>query len=367
MPEPHEFLATLLQRGHQAFAAMATVEFLAARPAAAAHLGADPTAVWREWFTERVEELSVAVAAAKSEIFVQQVSWAVALLAARGVAMTDLEAALECFREVLQRELPAAMRGAVDEYICDAFAALDAAGGSQDEPLTADTDAGKLAATYLLKLLQGDRREAVSLIHDTAAKGWRVADLYAQILIPAQREVGRMWASDEINVAEEHLATSTTKMLMSQLCGRAEARSLNQKVVVAATVPRDQHDVGLQMVTEFFDMDGWRTVPLGANVPTPDLLQAIEAFQADLLLLSASLNKHLLAVRDTILAIRQYPATQHVKILVGGSAFTGVADLAERFGADGYAATAGEAVQIGKGLVGLKTGADMSQSPADSR
>ncbi len=360
MPKPNEFLATLLKRGSHGFAGLAATELLDARPEAAAQIGTDPATLWTVWFAERVEELAVAVAAIKSGIFVHQVRWAVALFVARGVRITDLKAALESLRKVLQRELPPAMRGLVDEYLCGAFSAMDVDGLPQDEPLAADTDAGRLAASYLLALLQGDRRQAISTIQNAAASGWRVADLYSQILVPAQREVGRMWLTDEINVAEEHLATATTKMIMSQLRSRSDAPALNEKTVVAATVPEDQHDVGLQMVADFFEMNGWRTIPLGASVPTPDLLQAVEAFQADLLVLSASLSKHLLAVRDTIFAVHHYGPSKHVKILVGGPAFIGVTDLAERFGADGYAATASDAVQLGNHLVGLDTAADAS-------
>ncbi len=40
-----------------------------------------------------------------------------------------------------------------------------------------------------------------------------VPDLYLQVL--------RMWQADEINVAEEHFATATTKMVLAQLRLRA--------------------------------------------------------------------------------------------------------------------------------------------------
>ena len=115
-----------------------------------------------------------------------------------------------------------------------------------------------------------------------------------------------MWLNDEINVAEEHLATATTKVVMSQLRGRGQAQPPNGKTVVAAAVPDNQHDVGIQMVADIFEMHGWRTISLGANVPTPDLVQATETFQADLLLISAALSRHLDAAHDTVRAIREH-------------------------------------------------------------
>jgi methanogenic corrinoid protein MtbC1 len=107
------------------------------------------------------------------------------------------------------------------------------------------------------------------------------------------------------------------------------------------------------MVADIFEMHGWRTISLGANVPISDLVQATETFQADALLLSAALSRHLDAARDTIRAIRQHDRTKDTKVLVGGTAFNGVTDLAGEYGADAYAVDAIDALQLGNQLVGL--------------
>ena len=353
MPQPNEFLATLLQRGGSAFAGFAAAEMLEAQLVAAEGLGADPLALWKAWLSDRVEELAVAVSAGKPELFAEQVRWAASLFAARSVPVGNIETALESLRTVLAKELPENAYSVANDYLSNAVTALHEAGSRETAELAADTEEGKLAATYLLALLEGDRQKAIAIIHDAASEGWSVADLYLRVLAPAEREIGRMWLNDEINVAEEHLATATTKMVMSQLRGRGQAQPPNGKTVVAAAVPDNQHDVGIQMVADIFEMHGWRTISLGANVPTPDLVQSTETFQADLLLISAALSRHLDAVRDTVRAIRQHDPTKHTKILVGGAAFAGVTDLAEQYGADGYAADATEALQLGNRLVDL--------------
>ena len=46
-------------------------------------------------------------------------------------------------------------------------------------------------------------------------------------------------------------------------------------------------------------------------------------------------------------------STKDVKILVGGMAFVNAPDLAERYGADGYATDAADALKLGNQLVGL--------------
>jgi methanogenic corrinoid protein MtbC1 len=219
--------------------------------------------------------------------------------------------------------------------------------------LTAETPAERLAAAYLLAILEGDRRQASRLILKAADEGQSVPDLYLKVLQPAQEELGRMWLLGEINVAEEHFATTTTRLVMAQLHARQVCGPPNGKTLVAAAVAGNQHDLGIQVVADLFEMDGWRVIQLGSNVPADDLAQAVEFYDADLVALSLSLATQLPALEETIAVVRASPQGAAVKILVGGCGMMGAADLAKVVGADAYAPNAAEAVARGDALVGL--------------
>ena len=353
MPQQNEFLATILKRGGNAFSGFAAAEMLAVRPEAATGLGSDPLALWKEWIAARVEELAAAVLAGKPELFAEQVRWAASGFRARSVPVANIRNSLESLRGVLAQELPEGTQSLAEEYLVRAESAVEQPNPAERAELAVETDEGRLASSYLLALLEGDRQKAASIVLQAASEGWSVTDLYQRVLAPAQREIGRMWLNDEANIAEEHFATATTKMIMSQLRGSEADQPRNGKTVLAAAVRDNQHDIGIQMVADVFEMHGWRTILLGANVPVADLVQAAEAFQPDVLLISAALAKHLADVRDTIRAVKQHGPTSHTKVLVGGMAFAGIADLAGQCGADGYAANATDAVQLGNRLVGL--------------
>ena len=162
-----------------------------------------------------------------------------------------------------------------------------------------------------------------------------------------------MWLANEINVVEEHFASQTAKMVMAQMLPRAGLQPANGKTMIAAAVAGNQHDIGLQAVADFFEMDGWRTVLLGANVPARDLVQAVDCFAADLLGISVSQTTQIEAVKTTIQAVRDGVQAVEVKILLGGRAFTDPEDLPNELGADGYAADAAGAVTLGRQLLGL--------------
>ena len=145
-------------------------------------------------------------------------------------------------------------------------------------------------------------------------------------------------------------------MVMGQLLSRAKCWPPNCKTLLAAAVAGNRHDIGLYAVADFFEMAGWRTIQLGAEVPITDLAQAVECFKADLVALSASLSVQVETIKATIKAMRSGRRGELVKILVGGLAFAETGNLAVEMGADGYAADPGEAVRLGGDLVGLPDG-----------
>jgi MerR family transcriptional regulator, light-induced transcriptional regulator len=154
-------------------------------------------------------------------------------------------------------------------------------------------------------------------------------------------------------VAEEHFATATTRLVMARLNSNAACRPANGKTLIAAAVAGNQHDLGVQMVADLFEMDGWRVVQLGANVPAEDLAQAVEFYSANLVALSLSLATQLPTLQEAVSAIRARQRGATVKILVGGCGLGTSGELLKSSGVDGFAADAREAVACGNALVGL--------------
>ena len=146
------------------------------------------------------------------------------------------------------------------------------------------------------------------LVLDGSTPGLTIPQIYLEVILPAQEEIGRMWVANEITVAEEHFATATSRTILAQLLARAPIRPSNGKTVMTAAVAGNRHDIGLQVVCDFFEMDGWRAIHLGADVPIGDLVAAVDGFQVDLLALSAAQSRHLEALRETIAAVRESPA-----------------------------------------------------------
>lgn len=353
MSEVQPMSARCIVHSARALAGYAAGELLHRHPDLAAGLGPAALGRWQQVFFQCLEELSAALAANRPGLFADYAVWMRALLRSRGLPDGGLQTALDTLCGVLAAELPPDAAAAAAEACRGAIGRLEAGDAPADLPLSADTADKRLAASYLLALLEGDSHRATRLILDAAEAGTPVADLYLKVLLPAQQEAGRMWQEAEINVAEEHFATTTTRSVMARLARYAPAAPPNGKTLLAAAVAGNQHDLGVQAVAEFFEMAGWRVIQLGADLPIPDLVQAIDFYRADVLALSAVLRSQIGVLRQTIEAVRRSERGRAVKILVGGRAFLDNADLAATLGADGYAPDPIEAVALGGALVGL--------------
>ena len=309
--------------------------------------------MWRDQLSGRLSDLSLALADERPEHFAEQLGWAKIAFGSRGVPEIDLKTSLRCLREVLAEELPENVSALSIPYLDAALARWESLGEGEPSALHAQDEEGKLAARYVMALMEGDRSRACELVLGKVRAGELAPqDALLKVCLPAARELGRLWHLDEITVAEEHFTTATTLRLMSQLLLLAPRAELNGKTVVAATLTGDDHDLGLRAVTDLMEMDGWRVVFLGSNLPVDDLVWSVSAFHGDLVLLSATLAAHAHQVASATLKLKD---AGDVPVLVGGGAFTSREGLWQRVGADAVAYSAGDALPAARKLVGLES------------
>jgi len=353
MNPPDQITAAMIRNAAAGLAGYAASDLLQSQPDLKEALATHAFTTWQCVLRTCVEQLAASLAAGRPQFFASHVGWMQSMLASRGLPSGAVQSAVGCLAKVLAAELPTES-GSLAAGVCqEALRALEHESPELPSFLKPHAPQGRLAASYLLALLEGDRARASRLIWEAVDSGSSVPDLYLRVLLPAQQEVGRMWQANEINVAEEHFATSTTKTILAQLRLRAPLQAPNGKTLLAAAVMGNHHDVGLQVVADFFEMAGWRVIQLGSDMPIPDLVQAVEFYQPDLVALSVSLHTQLVTLTETIQAVRRGQRGAAVKILVGGRALAEAADLVQQFGADGYAADPNAAVSVGNALVGL--------------
>ena len=345
MSDTQSYIAEMLRISRGAYAAHATEELLERHPECGEPFGDAAFRDWRDNLTQRVTELAVALEMQEPSLFSAQLEWSRDAFAARRIPVEHLRHSLECLRTALRQDLP---EGAADVPVTFIEQALDelADTPARDGRLRPDSETSRLALQYLEAVLSGQRRRAIRIVLDAVAGGLPVPAAYEQILLPAQVEVGVMWHLGEITVSEEHAATETTRRVMSILSQSTPVEVDRGTPILLATVEGDRHDIGVHAVADLLELTGFRVIALGADVPVSDLARAVDDFGPDTVVVGASLSLHLRNLRRCIEAVRELPNGSAVRIIVGGPAFAELPHVAERLGADGFAASPGKAVEL---------------------
>ncbi|MCC6783002.1 MAG: cobalamin-dependent protein [Planctomycetes bacterium] len=290
-----------------------------------------------------LQHLGQALAAGRVEIFVLHTRWLAETLAARHGSRVAVRELLLALREELEHAVPAAAWPRVRAAFTAALDGLETVQPPVDSLLRDGAPRVELARRYLLAVLEARLDDAVRLVLDAAQGGASIEELIAEVVIPVQQELGRMWQCGEASVAEEHLASQVAARLLTLLDAQATRAPRRERRILVACVEGNDHDFGARLLASAFERQGWQAILLGANTPAAELATAVEQFQPDLIALSAGTALHVRATAATVAAIRAR-APGRTPILVGGGAFAAVQGLWRDVGADGTAADAASAL-----------------------
>ncbi len=132
-----------------------------------------------------------------------------------------------------------------------------------------------------------------------------------RVVEPVLQRVGDGWASGELSIAQEHLASAAIRARLERLL--ADARGGVRGVAVLACVPGEQHELGLLMLGALLRADGWQVAYLGADAPLEDALDLAERLGAAVLCLSVTM-------RDNVADLGKLDLPEGVTLAVGGAA-----------------------------------------------
>ncbi len=167
-------------------------------------------------------------------------------------------------------------------------------------------------------------------------------------LTAAMEKVGQLYTDHVYFVPELLLCSDALYAGLDVLRPHIETdRSEKTRHIIIGTVEGDIHDIGKNLVRIMFEAAGWTVHDLGKDVMLQRFVDEQGAIGADVVALSALMTTSMLAMPTAIEMIRT--KDPRVAIMVGGAPLT--RDIAFRYGADGYAQSAGEAVHEAKGIL----------------
>ena len=192
-------------------------------------------------------------------------------------------------------------------------------------------------------LILGDEAGAWTVVEQAMASGVEPERIYLEVLTPSLEQIGDLWESGEVSVAEEHQASAIVLRLIGRLGPRLRRRGRTRGSIVLGAPPGEQHGVAVALLGDLLRARGFRVHDLGADVPPESFADA--ALRAERLIavgIGATTRRNERNIRAAVRAVR---AAVNVPVVVGGA---GISDLAhaKQLGADAFAAKAPAALEL---------------------
>lgn len=201
---------------------------------------------------------------------------------------------------------------------------------------------GVRVGRFVALLRQGDKTAAAAFVQEVFEATRSRLALFADLIHPAQYEIGDLWYRGEISIADEHRATAIVEAIASALPPTpAQDRSPRGRCLLAA-VGGEQHVVGLRLLAAALEDDGWTVTMLGGRTPAAELAQVVKKERPRFVGLSAGYLPQTASLKAAIEDIKKL----RVPVLVGGPAFNRNASLWASVGADGHGADVRVAVAL---------------------
>jgi corrinoid protein of di/trimethylamine methyltransferase len=156
--------------------------------------------------------------------------------------------------------------------------------------------------------------------------------------------VGDLYDKHEYFVPELLIAADALYVGLDILKPHVKLEDAEQKPkgqVVIGTVEGDVHDIGKNLIKMMFEVAGFTVHDLGRDVPLEKFAEEQMRTDSEIVALSAMMTTTMMGMKKAVQMIKE--KNPDVAIMLGGAPVT--KKTADLFGADGYAESAGNAVQ----------------------
>ncbi len=185
----------------------------------------------------------------------------------------------------------------------------------------ADARAAALAGRYTDALRSGEGAAAERVIDDALSAGMAPEAVQSRVIAPAMVQIGDMWETAVISVADEHLASALSHRALLRLFEVISARRVrprSRERVLLAAVQGQQHVLGLRMIADVLEGAGFDVLYLGADVPVDSLRASVLRHRPEVVGLAYGMAGDPGCLMDSLRAIDE--CAPETRFIVGGRA-----------------------------------------------
>ncbi len=224
-------------------------------------------------------------------------------------------------------------------------------------PLVPAAPSAKDISDFADLAFQTDSATVVARIEALVASGVSMDRVYLDWVAPAARQLGCDWDTDRANFSEVTLGLWRLLQSLHALSPKfqeTEKHTATVRRALLVSAPKEQHTLGLFMLSEFFRRAGWE---VWSDLPGDYSEVAVKVSEEwyDLVGISVGTEVKLEALTVAVSRLRHVSRNQDVVVMVGGPVFVDHPEFAVTAGADFTAHDAPDAVSRGERAVSART------------
>ncbi|WP_316505005.1 cobalamin B12-binding domain-containing protein [Nitrosopumilus sp.] len=178
-------------------------------------------------------------------------------------------------------------------------------------------DASKRSKQQLYKKLTEGNIEECVRIYEEYMKIFNASDFFDKILKPVMYKIGEDWASNNISIATEHVASNIAQTLVKIIMDQVSKTPNKKKILICVPVG-EEHHLGCDVLETYLSIKGFKVYNMGTSIPTESILTFIENNKPEVMLVSITLEDNISAGQRLVRKVRN---EYDIPILIGGFAF----------------------------------------------
>lgn len=197
-------------------------------------------------------------------------------------------------------------------------------------------------------VIKGDQKTAVELTKAALADGMPAGTILNDGLIAGMNILGARFKKNEVYIPEVLIAARAMKSAMEVLSPELVKQGVKPIAkFMIGTVQGDLHDIGKNLVAMMMKGAGFEVIDIGVDQSPESFVTKAKECNPEIIGMSALLTTTMPALEKTLKAMKDAGISS--KVMIGGAPVT--QGYADKIGADGYAADAATAVDVGKTLI----------------
>ena len=199
-------------------------------------------------------------------------------------------------------------------------------------------------------VVEMEDEEIGDLCREYLNEGYDPEDAIFNGLIKGMNEVGKLFEEEEYFISDLLICSDAMYNGIDVLKEKIESYGENNlATAVIGVVEGDTHDIGKNLVKLMLEVNGFKMIDLGKDVPCEKFVDEAIKNDAQFIMMSTLMTTTMANMKKVIDILNERNIRDRFIVMVGGGPVS--ESFAKDIGADAYSENANEAVKVAKSLI----------------